>query len=243
MVGIDNIAIGSGRALRKSIDLRNNNLMSEFFQRNLPHYHLPNATYFITFRLTGSLPVEVWKKLKEEHEQEKRLLAGKFQGNTLHGEHYKAQKRYFARFDALLDHPKDSPRWLTEPRFAEIVTREIHALHPEHYHLHAYCLMSNHGHLLIDQQDIPEPPPLKDGKHYTALSHAMRLLKGRTGYACAALLGHKGAFWQHESYDHIVRNEKEFERILNYIVNNPVKAGLVSYWQDWPYTFVNPDLL
>lgn len=28
--------------------------MSEFFQRNLPHYHLPNAAYFITFRLAGS---------------------------------------------------------------------------------------------------------------------------------------------------------------------------------------------
>ena len=50
----------------------------------------------------------------------------------------------------------------------------------------------------------------------------------------------KGAFWQHESYDHVVRNEKEFERILAYIVNNPVKAGLVADWQDWPYTYMAP---
>ncbi|MEK6753247.1 MAG: transposase [Chloroflexota bacterium] len=217
--------------------------MSEFFQRNLPHYHLSNATYFITFRLAGSLPVEVWKKLKEEYELEKRLLSSKFKGNELHEERYKAQKRHFARFDALLDHPKDGPRWLAEPRFAEIVTRELHALHPNNYHLRAYCLMSNHCHLLIDQQDIPQPPPLIDGKHYTAVSHAMRLLKGRTGYACAALLGRKGAFWQHESYDHVVRNEKEFMRILEYIVKNPVKAGLVENWQDWSYTYINPNLL
>jgi putative transposase len=213
--------------------------MSEFFQRNLPHYHLPNATYFITFRLAGSLPVEVWKKLKEEYEREKRLLSGKFTGNELHEERYKAQKRHFARYDALLDHPKESPRWLAEQRFAEIVTRELHALHPENYHLHAYCLMSNHGHLLIDQQGIPEPPPIEE-KHYTALSHAMRLFKGRTGYACAALLGRKGAFWQH---DHIVRDEKEFMRITNYIVNNPVKAGLINNWRDWPYTYFNSSLL
>lgn len=179
-------------------------LMSEFFQRNLPHYHLSNATYFITFRLAGSLPAEVWKKLKKEYELEK--------------------------------------RWLAEPRFAEIAMRELHALHPNNYHLHAYCLMSNHCHMLLNQQDIPEPPPI-DGKHYTAVSHAMRLLKGRTGYACAELLGRKGAFWQHESYDHVVRDEKEFMRILEYIVNNPVKAGLVENWQDWAYTYINPNLL
>ncbi len=71
----------------------------------------------------------------------------------------------------------------------------------------------------------------------------MRLLKGRTGYACAKLLGRKGAFWQHESYDHVVRNENEFMRILEYIANNPVKAGLVKNWQDWAYTYINPDLL
>lgn len=216
--------------------------MSEFFQRNLPHYHLPNAAYFITFRLAGSLPVEAWKGLKEEYEQEKRLLAEKFKNSELREELYKTQKRHFARFDKLLDHPKYGPRWLAEPRFAELVTRELHALHPEHYHLRAYCLMNNHGHLLIDQQDIPKPRPVK-GKHYTALSHAMRLLKGRSGYACAALLGRKGAFWQHESYDHVVRDEKEFMRILNYIANNPVKAGLVNNWQDWPYTYIDSSLL
>jgi putative transposase len=217
--------------------------MSEFFQRNLPHYHLPNATYFITFRLAGSLPMEVWKKLKADYEQEKRQLANKFQGEALREERYNAQKRYFARFDNLLDHSKDSPRWLAEPRFAEIVAHELHILHPDHYCLHGYCIMSNHVHVLLDQQDIPEPIPPGDGKHYTALSHAMRLLKGRTGYACADLVGRKGAFWQHESYDHIVRDEKEFERILAYIVNNPVKAGLVNNWRDWPYTYVNPNLL
>ncbi|MEW6400701.1 MAG: hypothetical protein AB1649_02815 [Chloroflexota bacterium] len=217
--------------------------MSEFFQRNLPHYHLPNATYFITFRLAGSLPMEVWKKIKAEYEQEKRQLAVKFRGAKLNQERYNAQKRYFARFDNLLDHLKNGPRWLAEPRVAEIVVREIHTLNPDYYCLHAYCMMSNHVHVLLDQEGIPEPTPPRDGKHYTALSHAMRLLKGRTGYVCAALLGCKGAFWQHESYDHVVRDIKEFERILNYIVNNPVKAGLVSNWQDWSYTYVNPALL
>ncbi|MEN9563618.1 MAG: hypothetical protein RIR73_1862 [Chloroflexota bacterium] len=217
--------------------------MIDFFQRNLPHYHLPNATYFITFRLASSLPVEVWKKLKEGYEQEKRSLTTKFTGTKLHEELYKVQKRHFARFDELLESNKESPRWLAYPQFADIVQREIHALNHEYYNLHAYCLMSNHCHVLIDQQDIQKPSAPIDGKPYTSLSHAMRLLKGRTGYACAKLLGRKGAFWQHESYDHVVRDEKEFTRILDYIVNNPVKAGLIEKWQDWSYTYINPNLL
>jgi len=40
------------------------------------------------------------------------------------------------------------------------------------------------------------------------------------------LLGRTGAFWQHESYDHWVRNEREFNRIVAYIEENPVSAGL-----------------
>ncbi|MCB0101021.1 MAG: hypothetical protein H6635_10790 [Anaerolineales bacterium] len=217
--------------------------MTEFFQRNLPHYHLPNATYFITFRLAGSLPVEVWKKLKEDYEKEKRILAVKFSGTELHEELYKTQKRHFARFDFLLEKNKESPRWLAETQFAEVVQQELHALHPEQYNLHAYCIMLNHCHLLIDQQGIPRPKTPINGKHYTSLSHAMHLLKGRTGYACAKLLGRKGAFWQHESYDHVVRDEKEFIRILDYIANNPVKAGVVEKWQDWTYTYINPNLM
>jgi len=35
-------------------------------------------------------------------------------------------------------------------------------------------------------------------------------------------------FWQDESYDHLVRHEREFEKIRRYIEENPVRAGLVS---------------
>ena len=52
------------------------------------------------------------------------------------------------------------------------------------------------------------------------------------------MVGGSGAFWQHESYDHVVRDEQELIRIVRYILNNPVKAGLVANWQDYPFLFV-----
>ncbi len=208
------------------------------FYRRLPHWHPPNAVYFVTFRLAGSLPQEVLETLHREREMAEQQLKQKFQGEALAEEKYKLFKRMFARYDDLLAQ-SDGPKWLADERVAEIVQREIHALHPQTYRLICYCIMPNHVHLLIDLLDIHEPAPLKEGQHYTALSHAMKTLKGRTGYACRKLIGGSGAFWQHESYDHVVRNQHEFENIINYILNNPVKAGLVSNWQDWKYSFVS----
>ena len=44
-----------------------------------------------------------------------------------------------------------------------------------------------------------------------------------------------GVFWQDESYDHIVRDQAELERTIKYVLNNPVKAGLVDDWEKWKW--------
>jgi len=212
--------------------------MLTFFERHLPHYHLPDATYFITIRLAGSMPVEAVLRLQEEYEVNLRRLGWIFSGAALASARYQEQKRHFARMDTLLDQALHGPRWLSQPECARIVMDCIHELDPKHYHLHAFCLMSNHVHLLIDQDGIPNPLPRRDGKHYTALSRAMRLMKGKSAALCNRVLGRSGLFWQHESYDHVVRDAREYERVLAYMANNPVKAGLVEDWQDWLYTFV-----
>ncbi len=207
-----------------------------FYRRRLPHWHPPNATFFVTFRLEGSLPKSVIQLFQEEYEQAKRILHS-YPPEQHDPKAYDAYRKAYARFERALG-KANGPRWLAEPQIAEIVQNELHALHPRYYHLLAYCLMPNHLHLLVDMQDIPAPPPRKDGVSYTALTYALWLLKGRTGHACQKLLGKPGRFWSRESYDHVVRNDREFKRILSYIVNNPVKAGLAKRWVDWPYTFV-----
>jgi len=59
-------------------------------------------------------------------------------------------------------------------------------------------------------------------------------LKGFTGHEAIRILGLTNyAFWQEESYDHLVRNDLEFNKIKRYIEWNPVKAGLA----DAPETF------
>lgn len=53
------------------------------FRRHLPHYHLSDATYFITLRLAGSLPYAAVARLEEAYEEEQRRLAQQFSGEAL----------------------------------------------------------------------------------------------------------------------------------------------------------------
>lgn len=57
-----------------------------------------------------------------------------------------------------------------------------------------------------------------------------------TSLTCNKILRTEGEYWQHESYDHWVRDIDELERIMRYIEENPVKAGLVKTPETWPYS-------
>ena len=64
----------------------------------------------------------------------------------------------------------------------------------------------------------------------------MHSIKRYTGYECQRYLGGRGAFWQDESYDHCVEGVDELERIIDYVELNPVKAGLVTSRELWPFS-------
>lgn len=156
-------------------------------------------------------------------------------------EKYKAEKRHFARLDEWLDHTTTGPHWLKEERIARIVSDKIHDLDGKNYDLIAYCIMSNHAHLSFDTtgyNQISATNIAGKTKNYP-VADAMRLLKGNTSRFCNLALKRTGAFWQKESYDHYVRDAEELYRIVGYILNNPVKAGLVKHWQDWKFSYVN----
>ena len=77
--------------------------------------------------------------------------------------------------------------------------------------------------------------------NYVPYEKFMQLIKGNASFNINQLLGRKGRLWQHESYDHLVRNEEEFYKIIWYILNNPVKAGLAQHWMGYPMTYLRPE--
>ena len=114
--------------------------------------------------------------------------------------------------------------WLSDARVARRVVEAIRAGESrEFYELSAWVVMPNHVHLLI----LPE----------VSLPKITHWIKGRTAREANLLLGRAGEpFWQHESYDHWVRNERELQRIVAYIEENPVSAGLAATPEDWAWS-------
>ena len=79
--------------------------------------------------------------------------------------------------------------------------------------------MPNHWHAMIEAMAGSLPPSLAD---------IMRRVKGRTARGINALSSRTGRFWQREWFDRWMRSDSEYEKCVGYILNNPVKAGLVA---------------
>jgi REP element-mobilizing transposase RayT len=142
-----------------------------------------------------------------------------FPGHTL------TSGQAFVAMDRLLDCASGGPRHLSRPEIARLVVNAIHhhELPLAHYTLHAYVIMPNHVHLLITPR--------------TAIPKLLQSLKGFTATQANRILGSTGqAFWQEESYDHWVRDGKELARIMAYIEDNPVRAGLVATPEAYPWS-------
>jgi len=109
--------------------------------------------------------------------------------------------------------------YLRQERIARIVADSLQrGVELGHYRLGAWAIMTNHVHVLL----FPRIAPSR-----------LQSLKGTTAREANQVLGRIGErFWQAESYDHWVRDDREWSRIAAYIENNPVKAGLVRQPED-----------
>ena len=129
----------------------------------------------------------------------------------------------FVCMDRLLASERSGPTYLKMPAIAKLVADAIEAGSKDRYLLHAWVVMPNHVHLLITPQ--------------IEVRELMRRLKGSTAREANLLLGLTGQpFWQEESYDHLVRNAYELGKIENYILQNPVQAGLARNEEEYPWS-------
>jgi len=211
--------------------------MLQMHRRSLPHWFVPGAAHFVTYRLSGTLPAQVLQTLKEKKE---RLLFQKTQLNlSEHRRH--VHKVLFAAYEDYLDQTSDID-WLKDAKVASMLRQNLYHHDGGKYHLHAYCIMPNHVHVLFTPlpSELNEVSPSEDANEIgerldkaSPLSKIMHSLKSYTANEANKVLKREGRFWQPESYDHWVRDEDEFERIVNYIRANPVSAGLVKRHKEW----------
>jgi putative transposase len=92
---------------------------------------------------------------------------------------------------------------------------------------HGYVVMPDHVHFVIRQLT-------------GSLANSMASFSKFTSLRINQLLEEEGSFWQQGFYDHGLRGERSQDAYLAYIWQNPVRAGLVSSPEEWPYQAIHP---
>lgn len=193
-----------------------------------PHFQFNDSIEFITWRLAFTLPkhvIELFQELRtdpESHNAEMELLK--------YNNAYLFQR--FQEYDLALGKCISPGFSLNEPELAAIVTKAFHYFDGIKYELHAYCVMSNHVHILMKA--------LRDdaGEHYH-ISKIVQSLKRYTANQINSLLGKSGQVWDDFYFDRIIRNRENYENVVYYILANPLAAGLVDDMQKWRDSFLN----
>src|SRR5207248_1553987 len=102
------------------------------------------------------------------------------------------------------------------------------------YELYAACVMPDHVHVLLEPRIHTDDP---DGKPvFYALSDILQTLKSVSSHRINKLAGVKGQrIWENESFDRLIRSERDLEEKFHYICRNPWDAGAAEADEDYAW--------
>lgn len=111
---------------------------------------------------------------------------------------------------------------MTQERFQVFETMLHESLKENKSDVEIYLFMPDHAHFLlrgtIDSADV---------------LNAMKVFKLKSGYWLSQ--HHSSIHWQKDFYDHVIRKEDDVPKHIRYILYNPVRAGLVEDWKNYPF--------
>lgn len=201
----------------------------EFYVRHLPHWRQDGATYFVTFRLSDSVPQSKLRELNALRQQFaakhglrgtdwQSVLPRATKTQSISNEEWEAfSHSIMQKVEAWLDQGMGSCH-LKDPEISRIVANALHFFDGETYELDCYVVMPNHVHAVI-RPLRPRTDPLEK------VLQSRKLWTSREINAALAL---NGTLWKEESFDRIIRDEEHLYRCILYIGENPRKAGLCA---------------
>jgi len=92
--------------------------------------------------------------------------------------------------------------------------------------LHAYCFMPDHAHLLVG------------GDTASNLRGFVHHFKTLTGFRYKKAT--RRSLWQISYHDHVLRRDEDLHDVAAYIWHNPVRAGIASNAESYPYSGPQP---
>lgn len=114
------------------------------------------------------------------------------------------------------------------------VTQRVKSRHP--FHVAAMVVLPDHLHALwtLPEGDCDYPTRwmlIKAG-------FSRFIAAGEQRNASRKSKGERG-IWQRRYWEHLIRDDSDYERHVNYIHYNPVKHGYVKHAADWPYSSIH----
>ena len=114
-------------------------------------------------------------------------------------------------------------RWFTTAEIvAPVCTQLLQIAAEERFEIPAYCFMPDHVHVLAtgtsDDSDLREF--VKGWKQQTGFAHRQST---------------QTTLWQGGFYEHVLRAEEDRAAVIRYLLENPIRAGLVSNLHDYPF--------
>lgn len=178
----------------------------------IPHFDQSLLIQLITFRLHDAVPGKVLESWKEELVWKKEISANNPRQIELRKRIEKYEDAGYGKC------------WLRDNRIAVLVQRTLFYFHEERYRILNWCIMPNHVHVIA-----------KIMPGY-CLSEVIHSWKSYSSHEANKILKRSGVFWFREFHDRYIRNEPHLVAAIEYVENNPVKAGLVTTKNKWRWS-------
>ncbi|MEO6680382.1 MAG: transposase [Pseudomonas sp.] len=113
-------------------------------------------------------------------------------------------------------------RLFADWRLGRLLVTELRRAHEQQWvNSIAWVVMPDHLHWLVQLEQC-------------SLAQLMQAIKSRSTLSINRASGTHGAFWQSGYHDRAIRDDEELLPFARYIVDNPVRAGLVEKIGDYP---------
>jgi len=103
------------------------------------------------------------------------------------------------------------------------------------WNLHCYCLMPDHLHIVLSPSNVNKSESVKG---------ILDLIASFKSYTTKLWwdFGGEGPLWQRSSYDEVIDSMGNVDQLILYVLNNPVRKGLVDHWKDYQYSGIMHEL-
>jgi REP element-mobilizing transposase RayT len=133
-----------------------------------------------------------------------------------------------------------------KPHFITFVTKKRTALpswardivlaccvhdHGKRYELYVAVVMPDHVHLILTP--LVEP----SGKRVVPLPEIMKAIKSSSAHVINRQSSIHETIWQEESFDRVLRSSERLDEKMAYILNHPVRGGMVADWREYPWVW------